>query len=90
MKFVLIEVQEREICTPEFFDTQKEAFDEMCSRFAEAMGTTVEDAVSEYYIPECEDEASCIMTTRAWTERYGNNFDWRIFEMSTDFCCTAV
>lgn len=90
MKFLLIEVQERNICEPVFFDTQKEAFDEMCRRFAEAMGMTVEEAMLEYYIPEREAEESCILSEQAWTERYGNNFDWQIFELDAAICSTGV
>lgn len=90
MKFVLIEVQERNICEPAFFDTQQEAFDEMCSRFAKTMGVTVEAAILEYYIPDNEAEESCILSTQAWTERYGKNFDWEIFELDIDICSSAV
>ena len=35
MKYMLIEVMEREISEPEYFDTHDAAHDEMCRRVAE-------------------------------------------------------
>ena len=55
MKYMLIEVMEREISEPEYFDTHDAAHDEMCRRVAEVY----EDI--------------------AWAERYGKNYDWKIF-----------
>ena len=67
MKYVLIEVIEREISTPEFFDTFEAARKEMANRYGEA------DPYNDYdglY----RDHAYC-------TNRNHDNCDWKIFEL---------
>lgn len=67
-KFVLIEVIEREISTPEFFDTHEEAHKEMKRRF---------DECCEYR--ECDGD---IWKSFAWCENANHdNCDWKIFEV---------
>lgn len=53
MKYMLIEVMEREISEPEYFDTHDAAHDEMCRRVAEVYDISP-DEVKESYL-EGED-----------------------------------
>ena len=72
MKYMLIEVMEREISEPEYFDTHDAAHDEMCRRVAEVYDISP-DEVKESYLEDI-----------AWAERYGKNFDWKIFAIERD------
>lgn len=78
VKYLLIGCHERDINTPEFFDTYKEAFSKMCEYLASACGETVEDVI-QIYDKEDPDGRTGLFHHDAWTERYGQNFDWRIF-----------
>lgn len=49
MKYMLIEVMEREISEPEYFDTHDAAHDEMCRRVAEVYDISP-DEVKESYL----------------------------------------
>lgn len=68
MKYMLIEVMEREISEPEYFDTHDAAHDEMCRRVAEVY----------------DNENAVVLEDIAWAERYGKNFDWKIFAIERD------
>ncbi|RKI66761.1 hypothetical protein D7V91_11710 [bacterium 1xD42-67] len=79
MKFVLIEVIEREISTPAFFGTYQEAYDEMVSRVREAFD---EEDITFGEPDDCpENGEAAVMETTAYGERHGNNYDWKIFEI---------
>ncbi len=88
MYFILTETMEREIHQPEIFPTHEQAHYEMCSRFAAVHDVPVQQILDRYnWDPEhCMDEQgdTGITENAAWTERYGNNFDWRIFDFSAD------
>ena len=56
MKYMMIEVMEREISEPEYFDTHDAAHDEMCRRVAEVYDISP-DEVKESYL-EGEDPVS--------------------------------
>lgn len=71
MKYMLIEVMEREISEPEYFDTHDAAHDEMCRRVAEVYDIS-------------PDENAVVLEDIAWAERYGKNFDWKIFAIERD------
>ena len=64
-KFVLIEVIEREISTPEFFDTYDIAYTEMKKRFNE---TCAHEGYIDDWMAWCENANH-------------DNCDWKIFEM---------
>lgn len=70
-KYVLLEVIEREISVPEFFDTYEAAYTKMKDYVLEAAGVSELDDASDFDIDNNE----------AWGERYGQNFDWKIFEV---------
>lgn len=86
--FILTETVEREIHQPEFFQTHEQAHYEMCSRLAAVLGVSVQQVLDTYNRdPEhCVDDqySSGITENSAWTECYGNNFDWKIFDITAD------
>lgn len=65
-KYVLVEVIEREISTPEFFDTYEDAYKKMKKYYNEANKYAEDGDISE----DC-----------AWVNVHHDNFDWRIFEL---------
>lgn len=81
MKYLLVEVIERDISTPEFFNTHKEAYDRMCEYVSQVRDVSVEylkDNLNELGDFEWE---TTVNKDSAWTERHGTNFDWKIFEV---------
>lgn len=85
-KAILIEVIEQCISEPMFFDTWKEAEHEMLERFKNVMGLTDEDLENAEESDTVEglrliDEDTWFKESQARCERYGNNYDWRIFEV---------
>ena len=75
MKFVLIEVVEREISDPMYFDTFEEAHAKMEECFFEANGCDPEN-----YEPE--DLDGVLGERLAWCENANHdNCDWKIFEI---------
>lgn len=76
MKYLLVEVMERDISVPEQFDTYEEAYAKMCEYVSEARGVSIDEIQEEL------DETTSITDNTAWTERYGQNFDWKIFQMN--------
>lgn len=83
-KYVLIEVLEREISVPEFFDSKEEAHTKMCEYVAEAMDLTVAEVVESYLagVELCDN--ACVLEDMAYCDRHGNNYDWKIFTVSID------
>ena len=87
-KYMLIEVEERHISAPMFFDTLKEAQDRMKHLFAKALGIDVNDIAARL---EGEDESDTkIDNAYAYCEHLGNNFDWQIFEITPSFKVNLV
>ena len=81
MKYLLIEVIERDISTPEIFDTHRDAHDRMCEYVAEVLDVS-RDKVKDAYLNELDiNGQTCVRKNEAWTTRRGNNFDWKIFEV---------
>lgn len=81
MGYLLVEVIERDIGTPEFFDTHKEAHDRMCEYVAQVLGVSVEylkDNLNEF---GDFDWSTNVNKSSAYAQRHGNNFDWKIFEV---------
>lgn len=85
MKYVLIEVVEREISEPEYFDTHDTAHDEMCERVAEVCAISSDDIkksngiLASYLEDEDLNESAGVLENIAWAERFGEKYDWRIF-----------
>lgn len=73
MKFVLIEVIERKISVPEFFDTYEDAYEKMKEYFYEAADVSREDD---------EEPDGELNQWEAWCENKNHdNCDWKIFEI---------
>jgi hypothetical protein len=79
MKYMLIEVMEREISEPEYFDTHDAAHDEMCRRVAEVYDISPDEVKESYLEGEDLNDNAVVLDDIAWAERYGKNFDWKIF-----------
>ena len=73
MKYLLIGVVERDINTPEIFETHD---------VAEVLEVSKEDVKESHLMGECFNESTCVVDDAAWTERHGNNFDWKIFTIN--------
>lgn len=84
MKYMLIEVMEREISEPEYFDTHDAAHDEMCRRVAEVYDISPDEVKESYLEGEDLNENAVVLEDIAWAERYGKNFDWKIFATERD------
>lgn len=85
-KFVLIEAVERDISIPMRFETLEEAQREMAVRFAQAMDIEVDlqGDILDQAEAAVEDEDGydvCISSMQAYCERFGQNFDWKIFPL---------
>ena len=81
MKYALIEVIEREISAPDFFESEEDAQAEMLRRLAEALGVKTEDVSMLHEGGDEYDPGTGIMKDAAWTEQYGTNYDWKIFAL---------
>lgn len=84
-KYILIEVVEREISAPEFYDTYNDAYSAMMGKFKASLALDDEDLASAEPVKDADgcfqlDEDCCYGKWNAFGERYGQNFDWRIFE----------
>lgn len=80
-KYILVEVHEREISTPELFDSWKEAHNKMTEYFAEVCGYSKEAAMESYLSGE-ELESNCVlMENAAFAEATHDYWDWSIFEV---------
>lgn len=82
VRYILIEVMEREISVPEFFDTYENAHREMRSRISEVLGVSFDEIAEAYVAGGQYDDDTFIIEGQAWTEKHGQNFDWKIFCVS--------
>ena len=64
MKYMLIEVMEREISEPEYFDTHDAAHDEMCRRVAEVYDISPDEVKESYLEGEDLNENAVVRTLR--------------------------
>lgn len=81
MKYLLVEVIEREISIPELFDTHAAAHDQMCKYVAEVLDIPEKDVKESCHELKDLDENTCVLGNVAWTEKHGENYDWRIFRV---------
>lgn len=89
MKYFLIEVIERDISTPELFDTFDDALDRMCEYIAEVCDVPKEDIKESYLQGEEFNSNTCVTGDVAWIERHGVNFDWKIFKFEEETGCVS-
>lgn len=85
-KYVLVEVIEREISEPMIFDTEEAAVNKMAELFAEVndIDGTIPDEIKEWVSEEYGDDGydAAFLSDYAYCEKRGQNYDWKIFEMS--------
>ena len=81
-EFVLIEVVERGISAPVFFDSFDLAHDKMCERISTVLNVSKDEIECAYQDDRDFDDYTYVSDFEAWTEKYGMNFDWKIFEVA--------
>lgn len=81
-KYILVEVIERDISEPSYFDSHEEAFNEMCDRFADCFNTDVASVKESYLNGEEYEDNACVLENSAFCESMGHdNVDWKIFRI---------
>ena len=76
--YILVECIEREINTPELFETEEQAYNVMAQRMADVLGIQV-DEIETYDDYDIGISKSC-----AWITDYHHlNYDWKIFRIET-------
>lgn len=83
MKYVLIEVVDRDISKPEFFDSFEAVHYRMCQLVAEAAGATVDEIIDANNCDGEFDADTYIGERSAWAGRH-SSYDWFIFDVDED------
>ena len=80
IKYVLVEVIEREASQPEIFDSLEAAKSKMLDHIKQTLG--LDDTVDTAAIQECiENFEGELKETSAYCTRHNDNYDWTIFEI---------
>lgn len=79
MRYVLLELCERDMTIMDNFDSVEEARDAMIQRISELLSVPKEDLYKSYLEGEHFDANTCILENQAYTEYCGQNFDWKIW-----------
>ena len=76
--YILVECIDREINTPELFETEEQAYNVMAQRMADILGIQV-DEIGTYDDYDIGISKSC-----AWITDYHHlNYDWKIFKVES-------
>ena len=76
--YILIECIDREINTPELFETEEQAYNVMAQRIADILGIQV-DEIETYDDCDIGISKSC-----TWISDYHHlNYDWKIFKIES-------
>lgn len=76
--YILVECIDREINTPELFETEEQAYNVMAQRMADILGIQV-DEIETYDDCDIGISKSC-----AWITDYHHfNYDWKIFKIES-------
>lgn len=76
--YILVECIDREINTPELFETEEQAYNVMAQRMADILGIQV-DEIETYDEYDIGISKSC-----AWITDYHHlNYDWKIFKIES-------
>lgn len=76
--YILVECIDREINTPELFETEEQAYNVMAQRMADILGIQV-DEIETYDDYDIGISKSC-----AWISDYHHlNYDWKIFKVES-------
>lgn len=84
-RFILVEVVERDISVPEFFDTWEDAEHEMLKRLKQVMDLDDNDLAQAIPADNMSDTKIIdndvyFSGEMACCERHGQNYDWKIFD----------
>ena len=83
--YILVECIEREINTPEFFESEEQAYNVMAQRMADILKIQVED-IETYDDCDIGISKSC-----AWiTDCHHLNYDWKIFKVDDENTCDYI
>ena len=83
--YILVECIDREINTPELFETEEQAYNVMAQRMADILGIQV-DEIETYDEYDIGISKSC-----AWISDYHHlNYDWKIFKVDDKFICDYI
>lgn len=86
MKYMLVTVIERDIHTPQIFNTHEEALDKMCEEVANELKVTPEEIKESYLCGKEYNRCTCVIEDAAWAEYHGDTYvtscDWRIFTIN--------
>ena len=83
--YILVECIDREINTPEFFETEEQAYNDMAQRMADILGIQV-DEIETYDEYDIGISKSC-----AWISDYHHlNYDWKIFKVDDKSICNYI
>ena len=83
--YILVECIEREINTPELFETEEQAYNVMAQRMADILGIQV-DEIETYDDYDIGISKSC-----AWITDYHHlNYDWKIFKVDDENTCDYI
>ena len=83
--YILVECIEREINTPEFFESEEQAYNVMAQRMADILKIRVED------IETYDDSDISISKSCAWISDYHHlNYDWKIFKVDDENTCDYI
>ena len=83
--YILVECIDREINTPELFETEEQAYNVMAQRMADILGIQV-DEIETYDDYDIGISKSC-----AWITDYHHlNYDWKIFRVNDKFICDYI
>lgn len=81
-KFMLVCCYEHDIYNPIMFDTYEEAYKAMRSDLCDMMDWKYDEVEN---MLESDHKGDCGFSDgNAWCEGYGNNCDWKIFELCND------
>ena len=83
--YILVECIDREINTPELFETEEQAYNVMAQRMADILGIQV-DEIETYDEYDIGISKSC-----AWISDYHHlNYDWKIFKVDDENTCDYI
>ena len=83
--YILVECIDREINTPELFETEEQAYNVMAQRMADILGIQV-DEIETYDDYDIGISKSC-----AWITDYHHlNYDWKIFKVDDENTCDYI
>lgn len=54
----------------------------MCEQIADVIGVDVEEVKASYAENKVFADGIGVTTNMAWAERFGNNYDWKIFNLA--------